>query len=262
MSDTPWDDIFEALGDLQDELDPKERDMPPSKKKTSCDCKTASPSLDKLREAESKRTMAEARKWLAEAKISEIELGIAVEQRDAQLAQNSRHKVYVFDSSVEAGSVKKCINQLTQWHRQDPGCAIEITINSPGGSIFDGFVLVDFIRDLREKGHQVTMVVYGMAASMGGVLLQAADHRVMGANAFLLIHEGSLGIGMADFGNAEDHFELMKMFHTRILNLFEERAKPINPKTTAKFIKRNWMRKDWWIPSEDALKLGLVDEVR
>ena len=23
-----------------------------------------------------------------------------------------------------------------------------------------------------------------------------------------------------------------------------------------------WKRKDWWIPSEDALKLGLVDEVR
>lgn len=230
--------------------------------KGSCDCKTPpSKSLDALRDAERKRVAAETRKAVAEAIIAEVERDVVVEERDAQLAQNSNHKVYVFDSEVSASSVKKCINQLTKWHRQDPGCPIEFQINSPGGSIFDGFVLIDFIRDLRDKGHEVTMVTYGMAASMAGVLLQSADKRVIGANAFLLLHEGSLG-AIGDFGDVEDRVELMKLFHDRILNLFEERAKPINPKTTAKFIKGRWQRKDWWIPSEDALKLGLVDEVR
>jgi ATP-dependent protease ClpP protease subunit len=105
------------------------------------------------------------------------------------------------------------------------------------------------------------MVTFGMAASMAGVLLQAADTRIMGANAFLLIHEGSLG-AIGDFGDVEDRVELMGQMHDRILSLFETRAKPINPKTTKAFIRNRWKRKDWWITAEEAAKLGLVDEVR
>lgn len=202
-----------------------------------------------------------ARKERAFADRAELDLEREKEKRDKELLENDRFKVYLFDSEVSDGSVKKCIAQLTQWHRQDPGCDIEIKVNSPGGSILAGFELIDFIRDLRNEGHTVTMVAYGMAASMAGVLLQAADHRVMGENAFLLIHEGSLG-AIGDWGDVEDRVELMQMFHKRILGLFEARAKPINKKTTTTFIKNRWKRKDWWIPSEEALKLGLVDEVR
>ena len=45
----------------------------------------------------------------------------------------------------------------------------------------------------------------------------------------------------------------MGLFHDRILGLFEERAKPINPKTTKAFIKRNWERRDWWLTAQTAL---------
>jgi ATP-dependent protease ClpP protease subunit len=29
-----------------------------------------------------------------------------------------------------------------------------------------------------------------------------------------------------------------------------------------KQLEKNWKRKDWWIDSDEALSLGLVDEVR
>ena len=46
--------------------------------------------------------------------------------------------------------------------------------------VIAGLALYDFIQTLRRKGHKVTTVSYGMAASMAGILLQAGDVRVMG----------------------------------------------------------------------------------
>lgn len=233
------------------------------------------PSEVLVNQAEARRNDAEAalfqaQRQEAEAKAEEARIKAnfgAIQLREAErkerkeLAQNEHHHVYVFDREVNSATVKEAIKQLTTWDREDPECRIEFQINSPGGSIVDGLALVDFMRSLREKGHIVDTIALGWAASMGGVLLQVGTTRIMGANSVLLIHEGSMG-AIGDFGQVEDRVELMKLFHERILALFEERARPINPKTTKAFIKRNWERKDWWISAENALKYGFIDEVR
>ena len=199
---------------------------------------------------------AQQRHEVACAVLAEYDVAAAARKERNELAKNEHYKVYVFDKEVSESSVKACISQLVLWSRQDPECAIEIQINSPGGSIFDGFALIDFIRDLRDKGHHVTIVVFGMAASMAGVILQAADTRVMGANALMLIHEGALG-AMGDFGKVEDRVALMKLMHDRILDLFAERSN-----VNKAFIRKHWLRTDWWLTASDSLKHGFVDEIR
>lgn len=206
--------------------------------------------------AERDKHAAEARKLLAEAQQAELLVREAERKERDELAKDKHHHVYVFDKEVSESSVKSCIGQLIAWSRQDPGCEIEIQINSPGGSIFDGFALIDFIRDLREKGHHITITAIGMAASMAGVILQAADTRAIGRHALLLIHEGSLG-AIGSYGEVEDRVALMKMMHERILDLFVSRSK-----VSKRFIRTRWQRRDWWITAEDCLKHGFVDEVR
>lgn len=204
---------------------------------------------------------AQTRKEKAQAIASEIVARTKQRDEKNELAKDTQHHVYVFDLSVAASSVKACVQQMSLWSRQDPGCDMELQINSPGGDIFSGFALIDFIRDLQCKGHEVTTVAFGMAASMGGVILQAGTTRVIGSNALLLIHEGQLGAS-GDYGEVQDRLKLMGMLHERILGLFEERAKPINDKTTKRYIRNHWERKDWWLTADDCLKLGFVDEVR
>lgn len=212
-------------------------------------------------QAEAELHKAETREKLARAQEAEISLRSKKRQEQDELAKDSHHYVYVFDDAVREESVKKCINQLNQWTRQKKACKIEIQINSPGGSVIDGFALIDYITDLRAKGHTIDIVALGVAASMAGVLLQSATKRIIGQNAFLLIHEAQFG-AIGTFGKIEDQVKFVELMHDKILTLFASRATPINPKTTKALIKRKWSRKDWWMNAEDALKFGFVDEVR
>lgn len=214
-------------------------------------------------EAEARKFDAETRKADAEAlhaaNVAEgSAIGLAREQRlrALELASDDRHHVYRFVSTVDAGSVKTCIAALQSWSRVDTGCPITIVFTSPGGEVISGMALFDFITELRGQGHTVTTVARGYAASMAGILLQAGDVRVMGHEAWLMIHEASFGAS-GSMGEVEDTVEWVKKVQDRILDIFAARS------TLSKVqLRSRWRRKNWWIPSDEALRLGLIDEIR
>jgi ATP-dependent Clp protease protease subunit len=148
------------------------------------------------------------------------------------------------------------MKKLTEWHRLDPKCDIEIIFSSPGGSIIDGFELFDYIQHLRNCGHTVTTGSLGYAASMAGILLQSGGTRWIGHQAWLMIHRAAFGAYGKTF-EVEDEVKFVKRIEERILDIFTSRSKLTRTK-----IKRNWERKDWWISADEALELGLVDEIR
>ena len=189
-------------------------------------------------------------------------IALAQMQREERISRTHDlyHRCYTFDSAVSEKSIKQCIQTLTAWSRDEPGCEITIYLNSPGGDIVEGFALIDFLVDLRNRGHHVRTIALGMAASMSAVILQAGTERIIGSNALLLIHEGSLG-AIGSFGEVEDRVALMTKLHGRIFQLFADRATPLNPKTTAAYLKKQAKRTDWWLDSSEALALGIVDSV-
>jgi ATP-dependent Clp protease protease subunit len=148
------------------------------------------------------------------------------------------------------------MSKLTEWHRRDPKCDIDIVFSSPGGSIIDGFELFDFIQELRAKGHKVITGSLGMAASMAGILLQAGDLRWIGHQSWMMIHRAAFGAIGKTF-EIEDEVRLVKRIEERIVDIFTSRSNLTKLK-----IKRNWDRKDWWIDADEAVTLGLVDEIR
>lgn len=232
---------------------------------TSTDTPEVSAAKAKALEAEATRSLAEARKWAADAAQAEIALAKLERSEKAELAKDDYYNIYVFDDSVAAGSVEKCILKLTEWSRNSPNCDIEIIFNSPGGSVIDGMALYDFIDQLKRKGHKITCSSLGMAASMAGILLQAGDVRKMGAEAWILIHEGSFA-AVGSVGQVEDTVEWVKKIQDRILDIFAKRSAGSDSKTaTQKLnktqIKRRWHRTDWWLDSDSALKYGFIDEI-
>jgi len=73
--------------------------------------------------------------------------------------------------------------------------------------------LYDYVRGLRRQGHHVTTSSLGYAASMAGILLQVGDKRIMGAESWLLIHEGSFG-AVGSVGQVEDTVEWSRRSRT------------------------------------------------
>jgi ATP-dependent Clp protease protease subunit len=206
----------------------------------------------------------EARKNNAEAKVAETSLvklkhdaDREDEKRKEELTANKYHLTYLFDTGVSDSTVKACIKQLATWTRQADGeITVELLINSPGGDVVEGFALMDYLANMAAQGHTVNTTAYGMAASMGGVLLQAGARRAMGKNSVLLIHEAQFG-AVGSYGEVEDRVKLVNIFHERILSLFADRAN-----VTKSFIKRNWNRKDWWLDADTSLKHGFIDEIK
>lgn len=221
--------------------------------------------------AEAEKVRAEGRKFAAEAEEVELRLGKARhesdredEKRKKELAGHEYHHVYPFNGAITGDSVAKCMAQLTQWNRNDPGCDIEIIFNSPGGEIVNGMALWDYIKFLQANGHRVTTSTIGYAASMAGILLEAGDVRIMGRESWLMIHEASFG-AQGKIGDVEDTVKWVNMVQDRILDIFAagcKRADNAPKRLTRTQIKNKWRRQNWWISSDDALAYGLVDEIR
>jgi ATP-dependent protease ClpP protease subunit len=100
---------------------------------------------------------------------------------------------------------------------------VTIVFDSPGGSVIDGLHLYDFLQELKGQGHIVITKTLGMAASMAGILLQAGSRRVMGSEAYVLIHEVSFMAG-GPIGVVEDEVEFVKMIQSRVLDIFARKA--------------------------------------
>ena len=198
----------------------------------------------------------EADKSAVELQFKKMDLIAKEEKRAKEKAADEENFLYRFGSEVSSSSVSSCIKKLTEWHRINPKCNIEVIFSSPGGSIIDGFELFDHIQHLRNEGHHIATGTLGYAASMAGILLQAGDTRWIGQQAWMMIHRAAFGAYGKTF-EIEDEVKFVKRMEERILDIFTSRSN-----LTRNKIKRNWERKDWWISAEEALELKLVDEIR
>ncbi len=201
------------------------------------------------------RKTLELRKLAADTERVELEAAKLRRTEADAASEASQALIYTFYSVVDEDSVRECMAELGKWSRRRPGEPITIIFNSPGGTVSDGLALVDYVRQLRQAGHHVTTIALGRAASMGGVLLQTGDKRVIGANAFMLIHEVSAG-AFGKVSEMEDSVEYYKRLQTRLLAILSERSK-----LSARQIATRWARKDWWLDAQEVVKLGFADEV-
>lgn len=223
-----------------------------------------------ISEAEVAKFQAEAGYFAAQAKLIEVQTKkedfiakqhefAADEARrlhDTITSSNDQNRVYDYIGPVSTTTTENCMATLGRWKRQskDP---IIIRISSPGGSVIDGLALYDFIEGIKAYGINVRVVVLGIAASMAGVLLQAAsvNGRVVGPNARFMIHEISGG-SIGKLSDMEDETKMYKSLNEQLYDLLAKRSKMSRQEIGLKAKKR-----DWWMDAKQALEAGFADEV-
>ncbi len=130
--------------------------------------------------------------------------------------------------------------------------AITLYVSSPGGSVVAGQAIYDAIK---QSPCPVTCYIYGEASSMASVVIQACRWRVASPNTELTLHDGTDNIA----GNARDvikQAEALKRACERSYDIYASRS------TEGKDFFRRKLVTDFIITAEQALDLGLIDEIR
>lgn len=192
----------------------------------------------------------------AQTKRHELAARRAQRETDAWDASADEHRIYNFFGSVDASSCMAANDVLGNWARRSSEGEFTIVFNSPGGSVIHGLALFDFVEEIKRKHDvKITTIARGMAASMGGVLLQAGNKRIVGSNAHVLIHEVS-SIGMGKMSELEDDIKFAKRLQDRLLDILSSRST-----LSKKQVETRWKRRDWWLNAQECVDLGFADEI-
>lgn len=127
---------------------------------------------------------------------------------------------------------------------------INLRLNSPGGSVFEGIAIANAIRS-----HPATVTVYvdALAASIASVVALAGDRVVMMPQAQFMIHNAS----GACYGDATEMTKMADLLDKQSRNIAEAYAshtgRPLDEWQT-------YMADETWFTAEEAVAVGLADE--
>ena len=135
---------------------------------------------------------------------------------------------------------------------------ITVNINSPGGSVFDGFAMY---QDLKDHPAQVHVRVRGIAASIASLIAMAGDTIEIADNGFLMIHNAWAGV-LGDKREMASAAKLLGQIDKRLAATYSAASASRDAEDTtdaAGFAAL--MDAETWLDSEQAVALGLADSV-
>ena len=171
--------------------------------------------------------------------------------------QSDRLRDVYLIGDIDKDSARGVIERLREL-ANDGQRPITLYINSAGGNVTDGLALHDAIAHLVDSGLRVTIVVQGMAYSMGSVVLQAASpgRRWAFPHSWIMIHEPAKWAGWQSTTAAAQHLDRLKQMQDQIYRILAVRSgKPLRQ------IIRDTKRTDLYLDAAHAKTYGLIDEV-
>jgi len=133
---------------------------------------------------------------------------------------------------------------------------IYIHMNNLGGDWYHGMAIYDAI--VSSRCH-VTITAWGQAMSMGSIILQAADLRILSPNAIMMIHDGFESINGSS-KTAENWAKESKKSRYKMYEIYQDKMKKKLPKITIKKIEKLCSH-DTIYSAQQAVDIGLADSV-
>jgi ATP-dependent Clp protease protease subunit len=158
---------------------------------------------------------------------------------------------------IEKDTARSAIEKLREYASENRK-PITLFINSAGGNVTDGLAIHDVIQHMVSTGIEVTIIVQGMAYSMGSVVLQAASpgKRLAFPHSWIMIHEPAKWAGWQSTTAAAQHLDRLKQMQSQIYRIMAARSgKPLRQ------IIRDTKRTDFYLDAWKALEYGLIDAV-
>ena len=162
-------------------------------------------------------------------------------------------RIIFLGEEVNEHTANVVVAQLLHLANEDPEKDIQLYINSPGGSVYDGLAIYDTIQYIKPD---VQTIGIGLQASMGAFLLSSGTKGKRGVlpNSRVMIHQPSSGTQ----GKVTDQEITLR----EALEL-KERLSVIMAKNTGQKLAKVKadMERDFWMSAEQAKEYGIVDNV-
>ena len=180
---------------------------------------------------------------------------------DISLYQYLRHlkekRTIVFNDDVNEQILEKVYLPLREFEQDDSNEPVLLILHSSGGSVSDGLFLANYLEHYKKP---LNILVCGYACSMATVLLAAGGRnpnitRYCYQESYCLIHDGYTALGACESGTAQDIMAFNQIIDEHIRDLIIRNTNI----TEEEYYKKN--RKQWFIFSEEAKKIGLIDKI-
>lgn len=151
-----------------------------------------------------------------------------------------------FDDAVSAKAFSEELKNLPK-----DVTNIELRLNSPGGSVFDGMTIYERLKQHKAK---VTVYIDGLAASIASVIALAGDKVYIGEGALMMIHRPMSGV----FGNTDEMLrmvEVLEKIENQMVGIYER-----NTDTTRSELEEMLLG-DFWMEAKEAVRYGFADEI-
>jgi ATP-dependent Clp protease protease subunit len=158
---------------------------------------------------------------------------------------------------IEKDTARGVIERLRELANENAK-PITIYINSAVATSPTVLAIHDAVREVVSHNIEVTIIVQGMAYSMGSVVLQAASkgRRLSYPHSWIMIHEPAKWAGWQSTSAAAQHLDRLKQMQAQIYEILANRSgKPLQK------IIRDTKRNDFYLDASKALGYGLIDGI-
>lgn len=169
------------------------------------------------------------------------------------VAKEDEADLYIYDEisswwGVSANDFVRDLNEIS-------ASTINLYINSPGGSVFEGYAIYSALVRYADKNKAtINVIVDGWAASIASVIAMAGDHIKIGAHASFMVHEPwSFAIGTAD--DMRDEADVLDDLEASIIDIYEARTGGDRAEL------EKWVEAETWFKGQAAVDAGFADEV-
>ena len=164
-----------------------------------------------------------------------------------------KERIVFLNDEVNHQTANLVIAQLLHLAYEDPKKDIQLYINSPGGSVYDGLAIHDTMQYIKPD---VQTICIGLAASMGAYLLSSGTKgkRFALPHSKIMIHQPSSGTR----GTVTD----MQIDLEESIRVKKQLNEMLAKNTGQKVSKiESDVERDFWMPAEEAKKYGVIDDV-
>ena len=160
------------------------------------------------------------------------------------LSGNVQKKYWRDDDVINAKDIRESLESVTD--------DIVIKLNSPGGDVFEGIEIYNYLKD---HPSNVTVEVTGVAASAATFITAGANEVIMNVGTSIMIHEAST----FTWGNKSDIQKTLNALETideSILSIYSEKTGQSNEQL------EEWMNEEKWFTADEAVEFGFADSVK